>query len=291
MSDISARLFVLLQKVLPKYLLTSIVFWLARRRASWLKNFLIRQFVNAYDVDVDEVLLPVPEGFESFNAFFIRELAEDARVIENDNDVIVSPADGTVSAAGMIEKDQLFQAKGIRYSLADLMATDTAEANAYIDGAFATIYLAPYNYHRVHAPVDGELITARYVPGDLFSVNAATVAKLPNLFVRNERLICQIKTSTGPMAIIFVGAMNVGSISTQWTGEIRPRKSGVVEQIEVPAEESARQFSKGDGIGWFNMGSTVILLRPPASTNNFEDISVGQSLRMGQAIGRITGTQ
>jgi phosphatidylserine decarboxylase len=291
MSDISSRLFVLLQKVLPKYLLTSFIFWLARRRASWLKNFLIRQFVNAYDVNVDEVLLPIPEGFESFNAFFIRELADDARVIENGDDVIVSPADGTVSAAGMIEKDQLFQAKGIRYSLTDLLATDTAEANAYIDGSFATIYLAPYNYHRVHAPVDGELITARYVPGDLFSVNAATVAKLPNLFVRNERLICHIKTSTGPMAIIFVGAMNVGSISSRWTGEIRPRKSGVVEQIEVPTEVGARQFSKGDGIGWFNMGSTVILLCPPASTNNFEDISAGQSVRMGQTIGRITETQ
>ena len=288
MSEFLARLFVLLQRVLPKYLLTTTIFWLARRRAVWLKDFLIRQFVKAYDVNVDEVLLPVPDGFDSFNAFFIRQLADDARTIENDNAAIVSPADGTVSAAGGIEKDQLFQAKGIRYSLADLLATDMAEADAYIDGAFATIYLAPYNYHRVHAPVDGELVTARYVPGDLFSVNAATVAALPGLFVRNERLICHISTSTGPMAIIFVGAMNVGSISTRWTGEIRPRKSGVVEQIDVPADESTRRFNKGDDIGWFNMGSTVILLRPPGTSNNFADISAGQTVRMGQTIGRIT---
>ena len=288
MSNISARLFVLLQKILPKYLLTALVFWLARRKATWLKNFLIKQFVNAYNVDVDEVLLSLPGGFESFNAFFIRELADGARPIAEDDNVIVSPADGTVSAAGVIEKDLIFQAKGLRYSLSELLATDTAEADAYIDGAFVTIYLAPYNYHRVHAPMSGELVTARYVPGDLFSVNAATVAQLPGLFARNERLVCHIKTSTGPLAIIFVGAMNVGSISTKWTGEMRPRKSGVVEQMQITTDKDELRFEKGDGIGWFNMGSTVILLRPPGSTNNFADISAGQTIRMGQAIGRTT---
>jgi len=284
MSELSARLFVLLQKVLPKYLLTALVFWLARRRAVWLRNFLIQQFVKIYGVDVEEVLLPVPDGFESFNAFFIRELTDNARPLAADPDVIVSPADGTVSAAGAIDRDQIFQAKGIRYTLADLLATDTLEAEAYVNGAFATIYLAPYNYHRVHAPLDGELITARYVPGDLFSVSASTVARLPGLFVRNERLICHIQTATGPMVIIFVGAMNVGSISTKWTGEIRPRKSGVVEQIDI--RSSDLEFSKGDGIGWFNMGSTVILLRPQASTDDFAGIIPGQTVRMGQAIGR-----
>ena len=290
MSNISARLFVLLQKILPKYWLTAFVFWLARRKTAWLKNFLIKQFVNAYNVDTDEILLALPDEFESFNAFFIRELKPGARPIAEAGDAIVSPADGTVSAAGHIEKDQVFQAKGLRYSLADLLATDTAEADAYINGAFATIYLAPYNYHRVHAPMSGELLTARYVPGDLFSVNAATVAKLPGLFTRNERLVCHTQTSTGPMVIIFVGAMNVGSISTKWTGEIRPRKNGVVEQLKLPADKDLLRFRKGDGIGWFNMGSTVILLRPPGSTDNFAGISAGQTIRMGQSIGRTTPT-
>lgn len=290
MSDIIARFFVLLQKLLPRHLLTALIFWLARRKATWLKNFLIRLFVNVYDVNVAEVLQPIPQGFESFNAFFIRELTNEARPVVSDANTIVSPADGTVSAAGIIEKNLLFQAKGIRYSLTDLLATDTAEAAAYTDGAFATIYLAPYNYHRVHAPVAGELQTARYVPGDLFSVNAATVSHLPNLFVRNERLVCHLRTSFGSMAIIFVGAMNVGSISTKWTGEIRPRKSGVVEQLQLPADQDERKFNKGHGIGWFNMGSTVILLAPPGSTNNFSEISAGQIIRMGQAIGQITLT-
>lgn len=290
MSDIIARFFVLLQKLLPRHLLTTLIFWLARRKATWLKNFLIQLFVKIYDVNVAEVLEPIPQGFASFNAFFIRELTDEARPIVTDADTIVSPADGTVSAAGIIQKNLLFQAKGIRYSLTDLLATDTAEAGAYTDGAFATIYLAPYNYHRVHAPVAGELVTARYVPGDLFSVNAATVSHLPGLFVRNERLVCHLQTSFGPMAIIFVGAMNVGSISTKWTGEIRPRKSGVVEQLQLPTDRDELKFNKGHGIGWFNMGSTVILLAPPGTTNNFSEISAGKIIRMGQAIGRVTPT-
>lgn len=287
MSDFTARLFVLLQKALPKHLLTAVVFRLARVRIIWFKNFLIRQFVNIYKVNVEEVLLPVPDGFESLNAFFVRELADDARLIAGDSDIIVSPADGTVSAAGVIDRDSIFQAKGLSYSLIDLLATDTAEAEAYVNGAFATIYLAPYNYHRVHAPEDGELVAARYVPGDLFSVSDATVARLPGLFARNERFICHIQTSTGPMVLILVGAMNVGSISTTWTGEIRPRKSGVVEQINIREIDNALKFNKGDGIGWFNMGSTVILLRPPGTTNDFSDIVAGQTVKMGQAIGRI----
>jgi phosphatidylserine decarboxylase len=287
MSNIFASLFVVVQKALPKYLLTAIVYRLARLRTPWIKNFLIEQFVKLYKVEIDEVFLPVPGGFDTFNAFFVRELASEARPIAREAKSIASPVDGTVSAAGRIDKDSIFQAKGIRYSLSDLLATDTSEAEAYVDGAFATIYLAPYNYHRVHAPLDGLLVTARYVPGDLFSVNEATVTRLPGLFARNERLICQLRTSSGPTVLIFVGAMNVGSITTIWTGEIKPRKSGVVEQIDVRKNGSDVTIRKGDGIGWFNMGSTVILLRPRASRNEFPDLAAGQKVRMGQAIGQI----
>ena len=290
MSQIAARLFVLLQQVLPKHFLTGIVFRLARVRATSLKNFLIRHFIKLYDVDIEEVSLPVPDGFDSFNAFFIRELTADARPIAKEPDVIASPVDGTVSAAGLIENEAVFQAKGLRYSLFELLATDTNEAAAYVNGAFATIYLAPYNYHRVHAPIDGELVAARYVPGHLFSVNEATVAGLPQLFVRNERLILHLQTATGPMVLVLVGAMNVGSISTKWTGTIRPRKTGVVEQMEINTDESARRFRKGDCLGWFNMGSTVILLAPGGTTGEFAELASKQAVRMGQPIGRTMST-
>jgi phosphatidylserine decarboxylase len=286
MSNIIASLFVLIQKALPKYLLTTTIYRLARIRIVWIKNLLITQFVRFYKVDVEEVLKPVPDGFESFNAFFIRELTNGARPIAGESDVIASPVDGTVSAAGVIDGDAIFQAKGRSYSLSDLLATDTAEAKIYVNGSYATIYLAPYNYHRVHAPLDGELVAARYVPGDLFSVNEATVSRLPGIFVRNERLICHLQTSTGPMVLIFVGAMNVGSITTTWTGEIRPRRTGVVEQIDIRDIDANLRIRKGDGIGWFNMGSTVILLHPPASTNEYRDLTTGQTVRMGEIIGR-----
>lgn len=286
MADLFARLFVFAQRILPKHLLTSIVYSLARVRIVRVKNFLIRQFVALYDVDIQDVSLPVPDGFDSFNAFFVRELSNDARPVDRESDSIVSPVDGTVNAAGVIDQDSIFQAKGLRYSITDLLATDTPEAEVYVNGAFATIYLAPYDYHRVHAPLDGELVAARYVPGNLFSVNDATVARIRGLFVRNERLVCHFRTSTGPMSLIFVGALNVGSISSIWTGEIRPRKTGVVEQIDIRRIGGDLKFHKGDVLGWFNMGSTVILLHPPAHTDKFVNLAAGSAVRMGQAIGR-----
>jgi phosphatidylserine decarboxylase len=286
MTDLTAKLFVLLQRLLPKHLLTAIVHWAARIRAVPCKNFLIRHFIRAYAVDVEEVLLPVPDGFDSFNAFFIRQLKESARDIDESMRTIVSPVDGTVSAMGKIDKDRIFQAKGSHYSLTDLLATDTADAHAYIDGVFATIYLAPHNYHRVHAPLAGELVALRYVPGKLFSVNEATVRHLPGLFVRNERLICHLATEAGPLVLVFVGAMNVGSISTRWSGEIRPRKTGVVDDIRIRDIDSGLRFARGDLLGWFNMGSTVILLHPPGTVSHRPRFTAGQSVRMGEAIGQ-----
>jgi phosphatidylserine decarboxylase len=170
--------------------------------------------------------------------------------------------------------------------LHDLLATNFDEANQFINGSFATIYLAPYNYHRVHAPLCAELRAARYVPGDLFSVNAATASGVPNLFARNERLICHFNTDAGPMALIFVGALNVGSITTPWTGEIRPRKRGVVEELVLRSSVS-RIVSKGDLLGWFNMGSTVIMLLPPASCKGLDQLKRGQTLLMGEAIANV----
>ena len=281
-----ATLFVMLQYVLPKHLITALIWRIARIRHKPTKNFLITQFVNLYKVNVDDVKLTVPDDFETFNDFFVRELEEDARPIDARPDSIVSPVDGTVSIAASILSDSLIQAKGIDYSLSDLLATDLEQANAYIDGSFATIYLAPYNYHRVHAPFDGKLLTARYVPGDLFSVNGSTVERVDGLFRRNERLIMHFETAYGPAALIFVGALNVGSISTPWTGELRPRKDGVVDIPDL--SKHSRDVSKGDLVGWFNMGSTVILLLPDGACNWDKDLTPGETLRVGEAIGELT---
>ena len=279
------RAFVLLQYLLPRHWLTAVTWRIARIRQPRVKDFLITQFARAFDVDLDEVRLDVPGGFATFNDFFIRELKDGAREIDDDGDAIVSPVDGTVSAAGDIRGDTIFQAKGIDYSLGDLLATDLDECEHYVDGNFATIYLAPYNYHRVHAPLAGELIAARYVPGDLFSVNEATVANLDGLFRRNERLVMHFRTEHGPAALIFVGALNVGSISTPWTGEVRPRKAGVVDVLDLSTHPT--QVAKGDLLGWFNMGSTVILLMPRGVCEWDDDLEPGETLRMGEEIGEI----
>jgi len=283
-----ASAFVWLQFVLPRHWLTAVVWRIARIRNPRVKDFLITQFASAFDVELDEVKHDVPGGFATFNDFFIRELKDDAREIDDDDDAVVSPVDGTVSFAGPIRGDTLFQAKGIGYSLGDLLATDLDTAERYVDGSFTTIYLAPYNYHRVHAPLAGELVAARYVPGDLFSVNEATVSRINGLFRRNERLVMHFRTDHGPAALIFVGALNVGSISTPWTGEIRPRKTGVVDVLDVSAHPV--RVEKGELLGWFNMGSTVILLLPQDVVEWDDDLEPGEILRMGEEIGELKGS-
>jgi phosphatidylserine decarboxylase len=280
-----ASAFVLLQHIIPRHWLTAIIWRVARIRHPGIKDFLITQFARAFDVDLEEVKLDVPGDFATFNDFFIRELADGARPIDDDLDTIVSPVDGTVSVAGAVRADSIFQAKGIDYSLGDLLATDLDEAEHYVDGNFATIYLAPYNYHRVHAPIAGELVAARYVPGDLFSVNEATVSRLDGLFRRNERLVMHLHTEFGPAVVIFVGALNVGSISTPWTGEIRPRKDGVVDVLDIAGYPA--KVDKGDLLGWFNMGSTVILLFPKGVCEWDDDLEPGETLRMGEEIGEL----
>ena len=282
-----AQLFLLLQRMMPKRLITAIVHRLARIRVRLIKDFLIRSFVKFYEVNLDEVRKSAPDGFTSFNDFFTRELERGSRPIDSSDLSIVSPADGIISAAGSIKKNAVLQAKGIDYSLEELLATDLDEAQRYYDGSFATIYLAPFNYHRVHAPLAGELVAARFVPGSLFSVNLTTVSFLRGLFTRNERLICHFRTAAGPMVLIFVGALNVGSITTPWTGEIRPRKGNMVENIDLQSSSQAKTVNKGDLLGWFNMGSTIILLLPPGVCDWRSGLASGEALRMGEALGRI----
>lgn len=284
-----ARLFIALQHILPQHGLTALVWRLARIQHVATKNFLIRRFVAAFNVDIDDVKLNVPNDFATFNDFFIRELSADARPIAGDSNAIVSPVDGTISVADAIAADSIFQAKGIDYSLSDLLATDLDQARAYENGSFATIYLAPYNYHRIHSPVDGTLLSAHYIPGDLYSVNQTTVERVDGLFRRNERLIMHFETRNGPAALIFVGALNVGSISTPWSGEIRPRQQGVVEILDLTTHNTA--VNKGDLLGWFNMGSTVILLQPPGATQWASKLQPGATVCMGESIGQLTTTE
>lgn len=280
------RLFVILQYLLPKYWLTTIVYRIARVRRPAVKDFLITRFVRLFDVDVGEVTREVPAGYASLNDFFIRDLVDGARPVDPAGNSVAAPADGTISQVGAITRNMLVQAKGLLYSVEDLLATDLDTASRFVDGCFATIYLAPYNYHRVHSAIDGHLESLHYVPGDLFSVNAATVRHVSGLFRRNERLILHFTTPHGPAVQILVGALNVGSISTPWTGEIRPRKSGVVEVLDPGSD--TRSVRKGDLLGWFNMGSTVILLFPPGVCQWRESLRAGEALRMGQAIGTLS---
>lgn len=282
----AGRAFVVLQYLLPRHLLTAAVYRLARVRIPFVKDALIRTFVKLFDVDLDEVDAEVPQEFRTFNDFFTRRLAEGARPVDPDPDSIVSPVDGTVSQAGRLRADVILQAKGLDYTLDELLALDIDDARRYAGGASATIYLAPHDYHRVHMPFDGELVAANYIPGDLFSVNDATVSRLRNLFPRNERLNLHFETPRGPAAVILVGALNVGSITTPWTGEIRPRKSGVAEPQRL--DRAPRELEKGDLLGWFNLGSTVILLLPEGVSEWDPSLVAGRSVRMGVPIGTFT---
>jgi phosphatidylserine decarboxylase len=285
---LKARAFLLMQRILPQHLLMAIVGWIAGIRIPVVKDVLIRTFVRMYRVHTEEVNREVPGGFADFNDFFTRELKAGARPVDDSADSVVSPVDGIMSAAGRIDGDRLLQAKGIHYTLEDLLATDLADAALFESGSFATIYLAPYDYHRVHSPLRGRLMAARYVPGHLYSVNQTTVELQPRLFTRNERLVCHFRTTAGPMALIFVGALNVGSVSTPWTGRIHARKKGVVADLDLGSAEVPLDVEKGQMIGWFNMGSTVIVLLPPGACSWREGLVNGTLLRMGEKIGTLT---
>ena len=248
-----------LQYVLPKHALSRVIYAVARSETRWIRNTFLRIFLSNYRVNMTEAVQPDPFAYRSFNDFFTRALRPDARPIDADNDVIVSPVDGTVSQCGQLEDNLLLQAKGHRYSLQDLLAGDAEAVEAYRGGSFACIYLAPYNYHRIHMPYAGTARGNLYVPGDLFSVNATTVRAVPSVFARNERLICDFATPLGRMAVILVGALFVGSIETVHCGEVNPPPRGRKTPVRI-ATGVGQQFAKGEELGRFNMGSTVVLL-------------------------------
>lgn len=287
--DFGARAFVALQYVLPQHTISALVHSLTRMRARWFKNLLIRAFVKGYTPDLSDAVHADPLAYESFNAFFTRALREGARPIDAAPAAIISPVDGTVSECGPIEGDRIVQAKGHDYSLGALLAGRDELAARYRGGRFATIYLAPYNYHRIHMPLPGVLQSAWFVPGALFSVNATTTANVAGLFARNERVICQFDGVGGspPFALVMVGALNVGSMDTVWHGEVAPRRDRVVTELGASAQQSPLTLAKGDEMGRFNMGSTVIVLLPPGAAEWSPGLRAGTTLRLGERIGEL----
>jgi phosphatidylserine decarboxylase len=284
----AARLFVGMQHLLPQHLLSRAVHWLARNRVAWLKNALIDNFVVNYRPDMSEAAQPEPRAYESFNAFFTRALRADARPIDPAADLLVSPVDGTVSQLGRADGPWLVQAKGLAYTLESLLdEAAPAWAPVFRGGAFATLYLAPNNYHRVHMPLGATLQAAWYVPGDLFSVNATTAAQVPGLFARNERLVCVFAAGTLSFALVLVGALFVGSMSTVWHGEVTPRT--VRSRAELPLDfvSTGLTLAKGAEMGRFNMGSTVIVLLPPGRSEWLDGLASGSVVRVGRPLARL----
>jgi len=253
------RWFAALQYILPKRALSRLIYALARSEVHWIRNTFLRTFLSVYRLNMAEAVQPDPFAYRSFNDFFTRALRPGVRPIAEDADAVVSPVDGTVSQCGAIAGDQLIQAKGQDYSLQELLAGDAEAVATYRGGSFACIYLAPYNYHRIHMPYAGTARDNVYVPGELFSVNAATARAVPRVFARNERLICDFATPLGRMAVILVGALFVGSIETVHCGEVNPPPRGRKAPTRI-ATGLGRHFAKGEELGRFNMGSTVILL-------------------------------
>ena len=253
------RWFAALQYILPKRALSRLIYALARSEVRWIRNTFLRTFLGVYRLNMAEAVQPDPFAYRSFNDFFTRALRPGVRPIAEDADAVVSPVDGTVSQCGAIAGDLLIQAKGQDYSLQELLAGDAEAVATYRGGSFACIYLAPYNYHRIHMPYAGTARDNVYVPGELFSVNAATARAVPRVFARNERLICDFATPLGRMAVILVGALFVGSIETVHCGEVNPPPRGRKAPTRI-ATGLGRHFAKGEELGRFNMGSTVILL-------------------------------
>ena len=279
--SVGERAFIGLQYLLPQHILSRWVGMLAESRIGFIRAALIRMFLNRYAVDLAEAARPEPASYASFNDLFTRRLRAGARPPDPDPRAALCPADGTVSQAGGIAGDTLLQAKGIDYSAAALLGGDVALAAEFAGGDFATIYLAPHNYHRVHMPLAGTLRIARFIPGDLFSVNAKTAASVPGLFARNERIACVFDTTSGPMAVVLVGALFVGSMSLVWAGRIyaegrRPR--------DLPARDSLVALERGAELGCFNMGSTVVVLFAPAGPTLVEGIACGRAVRVGERL-------
>lgn len=265
------------QYLIPQHALSKLMFRFARLENVWLKNKFTHWFVKAYQVNLSEALRENVEDYQHFNDFFTRALKPQAREIGSSN--IICPVDGAVSQASEISHATIFQAKNRYYTVSSLLGGDY-RAGQFESGFFATIYLSPKDYHRIHMPYDAKLVSMDYIPGDLFSVNKATAEGVDNLFARNERVVCYFQTEFGLCAFILVGAIFVGSMQTVWAGQINPPYQKKLQHFDYSNQNI--ELKKGEEMGRFNMGSTIVMLMP--NQDNTLNLSAGQVVRMGQSL-------
>jgi phosphatidylserine decarboxylase len=279
----SDRLAVLPQYLFPKQALTSFAGWVSSRERGWVTTEIIRRFVLKYQVNMDEAANSDITSYLTFNDFFTRALKTEARPIADAD--LVCPVDGAISQFGPIARDQIFQAKGHNYSTTAVVGGDALLAAQFQDGSFATLYLSPRDYHRIHMPCDGRLTRMIYVPGDLFSVNPVTARGVPGLFARNERVVCVFEGERGPFVLILVGATIVGSMATVWHGVVNPPRGKVVRSWTYPESgKDAIILKKGQEMGRFLLGSTVVMLFPKGPLKFNPDWTPGRSIRLGEAM-------
>ncbi len=267
---------------LPHHAVSRLIHRLTRVRAAWFRKPLTRLFIRHFGVDMSEAMTPDAGAFPDFNSFFTRPLKPDARPMPAEDHAVCAPADGALSAMGRIDDDSLIQAKGQHYSLTDLLGGVPDRAAPFRHGSFATIYLSPRDYHRVHMPITGSLREMVHVPGRLFSVGRHTVRSVPALFARNERVACLFDTAVGPMAMVLVGAINVASIETVWAGEVTPPRGRRVRSWRY--DEQPPRLERGAEMGRFNMGSTVIVLFPQDTVRWDAALTADAPLRVRQAM-------
>lgn len=272
------------QHILPHHALSAIMHAATRSKSTYFKNLVIQQIIKHYKVDMSDTLVTDYRDFQTFNHFFTRALKPKARPICRQADSIACPVDGTVSQIGGIENNQIFQAKGHSYSLQTLLGNDEA-CEEFRDGFFATLYLSPRDYHRIHSPLNAKLKKMIHIPGKLFSVNSITTQYVPELFARNERVICLFETDAGPMAVILVGAIFVSSIETVWAGTITPPNGKTIQSWDYT--NAPVELNKGDELGRFNMGSTAIVLFPKGTISWEANIKAESKIQMGQCLGKL----
>ncbi|ADG26403.1 archaetidylserine decarboxylase [Legionella pneumophila serogroup 1] len=273
------------QYLIPKHGITALAGYFADVKSPRLKNFLIRNFIRKFDVDMSEALIEDPKSYDCFNDFFIRHLKPECRPLSQSD--VICPVDGCISEIGKIERGQLLQAKGKYYSVQELLACDGQLAEQFVQGQFATLYLSPKDYHRVHMPIDAELVSMTYIPGALFSVQPATTRVVPKLFARNERLAIFFKTKIGPMVMVMVGATIVGAIGTSWHGDVKRAKK--LERFDYSEQFPDKIISQGSEMGYFKLGSTVVLLFANGEKIQWDkELLAGSKIQLGKPMAIIT---
>ena len=278
----SDQLAVIPQYLMPKLAMTRLAGLVASAEWGSVTTWVIKRFVKRYNVNMNEAANADPAHYKSFNEFFTRPLKDGVRPLSSSE--WVCPVDGAISQCGAIERDQIFQAKGHHYSTRALVGGDAALAAQFQNGQFATLYLSPRDYHRIHMPMAGKLLRMVHVPGDLFSVNPTTARGVPGLFARNERVVCEFETERGPMVLVLVGATIVGSMATVWHGQVNPPRPGTVREWRYESQDVRLQ--KGEEMGRFLLGSTVVMLFPENSLRFPDDWLSTRPLQMGEAMSK-----